>query len=196
MISDNLRQFDLYFPGSWIEAADRDWAFQSKLVLDQIEDLFVESVAAYSLFRPMSLEDYRGLMNKDYSRYERCLNNLYAKAFVFGLDGINKLLSRLCQNLEPPTAILPLYAKYNKIFGHLRHIRDSAIHIEDRGRGVTRTQKPINTNLLILGSFIEKRFSFTGEDGEIYGVEISETTLNEAKAIIQEVINAYSWSQI
>lgn len=196
MISDNLRQFDLYFPGSWIEGADRNWAFQSMLVLGQIENLFVESVASFALFRPMTIDNYHELMDREYSPYERCLNSLYAKVFVFGLDGINKLLYRLCQNLKPPPAILPLCEKYNNKFGHLRHIRDSAIHIEDRGRGVSRNQEPINTSLLILGSFIERRFSFTGEDGENYEVEISETTLNEAKAIIQEVINAYSWSQL
>jgi len=196
MISDNLRQFDLYFPGSWIEGADRDWAFQSMLVLHQIENLFVESVAAFSLVRPMTIDNYQEFMGREHSQYERCLNNLYAKGFVFALDGIYKLLYRLCQYLNPPPAVLLQRDKYIERFGHLKHIRDSAIHIEDRGRGVTRTQNPINTNFLVIGSFIERRFSFTGEDGINYEVEISATTLKDAKAIIQEVINAYSWSQI
>lgn len=194
MISDSLRQFDLYFPGIWIEGEDRDWAFKNYLVLKQIEGLFIESVAAYSLFQPVTAENYRNYIDKHHSPYESCLNGLYAKSYVFTLDGIGKLLSRLCQKMGPPPEVLSLFKKYNSHFGHLKHIRDSAIHIEDRGRGVTRSQEPINTNVLVLGSFIERRFLFTGEDGKQYEVEISETTLNCARTIIQEIINAYSWS--
>lgn len=194
MISDSLRQFDLYFPSIWIEGEDRDWAFKNYLVLKEIEGLFIESVAAYSLFNPITAENYRDLIEKDYSPYERCLNGLYAKAFVFALDGIGKLVSRLCDYLNPPPAISPLFEKFISQFGHLKHIRDSAIHIESRGRGVTRSQEPIKANVFVMGSFIERRFLFTGEDGKIYEVEMSEKTLNEAKAIIQEIINAYSWS--
>ena len=194
MINDSLSQFDLYFPSVWIESKDRDWAFKNYLVLRQIESLFIESVAAYSFFKPMTAENYQDYIDKDHSPYEGCLNGLYAKSYVFALDGIGKLLSRLCHKLWPPPAVLPLVEKYNNQFGHLKHIRDSAIHIEDRGRGVTRTQEPINTNVLVLGSFIERRFLFTGEDGKQYEVEISDVTLNCARAIIQEIINAYSWS--
>ena len=86
-----------------------------------------------------------------------------------------------------------MHEEYKNLFGHLKHIRDSAIHIEDRGRGKTRKQKPLNTHIVLLGCFIEKRYTFTGEDGRPYEVEISESTLNKVKAIIQEAINSYSW---
>jgi hypothetical protein len=95
--------------------------------------------------------------------------------------------------LHPPAAIRPLCEDYERQFGQLKHIRDSAIHIEDRGRGKTRYQQPVNANVLILGSFIERRFVFTGEDGKQYEVEISDTTLLRAKEIIQKIINMYPW---
>lgn len=189
---EDLIQFDLYFPGNWIEGTEKEWASDSRLALYNIKDLFEEAVAAYSKFDPMTAENY---MEKiDEPPYIRCLNTIYAKAFVFALDGINKLLSRICKYLDPPASINILKKEYESSFGHLRHIRDSAIHIEDRGRGKTRHEKPLNTNIIIIGSFIDRRFSFTGEDGNQYEIEISDTTLLLAKEIIQKVINSYTWS--
>lgn len=187
-----LTQFDLHFPGHWIEGTDRNWASESYLVLSNIQGLFIEAVAAYSKFDPITEKNYK---NKIYeSPYSRSLNSIYAKAFVFALDGINKLLSRLCKYLDPPATIKTLRKEYESRFGHLKHIRDSAIHIEDRGRGKTRHEKPLNTSIIIIGSFIDRRFGFTGEDGKQYEIEISDITLLSAKEIIQKVINSYTWS--
>jgi hypothetical protein len=202
-MKDNLTQFDLHFPGNWIEGQDRDWAWQNDHVLGLIESLFVEAVTAYSLFRPITAENFRELFQENetggisivpQSPYERCLNALYAKAFVFALDGVEKLISCLCKYLHPPVAVKALHEQYRGQFGHLKLIRDSAIHLEDRGRCKTRFQKPLQAGVIILGSFIEKRFMFTGEDGKGYEVEISDTTLHTARRIIQEVINAYPWA--
>lgn len=95
---------------------------------------------------------------------------------------------------DSPKEIKHLHEEYKKLFGHLKHIRDSAIHIEDRGRGKTRKQEPLDTHIIIIGCFIERRYTFTGEDGRQYEIEISESTLKKAKSIIQESINSYSWT--
>jgi len=195
---DSLKQFDLAFPGHWIKGEDRDEAFQTQQILSLIQDLFTEAVVSYVLFQPITSENVRDYIarfeKRDESPYERCLNGLYAKAFVFALDGIEKLLNRLSENLNPPKEINRLYEEYKKYFGHLKHIRDSAIHIEDRGRGVTRKGKRLDTNIIVLGCFNERRYTFTGEDGMQYEIEISESTLNTAKSIIQDIINSYSWT--
>ena len=158
MTNDILRQFDLHFPGNWIDDADREWAFSTLRVLKIIESLFIEAVAAYSRFIPVTSENYQTYIEGYQSPYERCLNGIYAKTFVFALDSIEKLLSSLCEHLSPPGPIRKFCQNYKNQFRHLKHIRDSAIHIEDRGRGKTRRQKDVNTNVLILGSFIERRF--------------------------------------
>jgi hypothetical protein len=194
---NDLKQFDLAFPGHWIEGEDRDRASQVQHILSLIQGLFTEAVVSCALFKPITganIKDCIARFRKgDESAYERCLNGLYAKAFVFALDGIQKLLHRLSESLNPPQEVNRLYKEYKKHFGHLKHIRDSAIHIEDRGRGKTRTQKPLDTYIIVLGCFIEKRYAFTGEDGKQYEIEISETTLKTAKRIIQKIINSYSW---
>ena len=194
----SLKQFDLTFPGHWIKAEDRDQAFQAQHTLSLIQGLFIEAVVSYALFKPITAENVRDYMARfemgDETPYERCLNGLYAKAFVFALDGIEKLLNRLGVMCNPPKEIKHLHEEYKKLFGHLKHIRDSAIHIEDRGRGKTRKQEPLDTHIIVLGSFIERRYAFTGEDGRQYEIEISESTLKTAKSIIQEIINSYSWT--
>lgn len=188
---EDLKQFDLSFPSPWIEAENRDWASENQLALRNLVSLFEEAVAAYWKFDPITAENIQDRINE--STYSRCLNSIYAKAFVYALDGINKLLSRICKNLHPPKSVETLKEEYEKHFGHLKYIRDSAIHIEDRGRGKDRNGNPLNASIIILGSFSEKRFGFTGNDGKQYEIEISDTTLLSAKNIIQKVINSYEW---
>ncbi|HKI52086.1 MAG TPA: hypothetical protein VJ995_08435 [Geothermobacteraceae bacterium] len=188
---EELTQFDLCFPGHWIEGDDRAWAAENLLALRYIKGLFEEAVAAYSKFDPITIENHEEKFYE--STYSRCLNNIYAKAFVFALDGINKFLLKLCEHLQPPEQVITFKAEYESHFGHLKHIRDSAIHIENRGRGKTRKEVPLNARIIVLGGFADRHFTFTGEDGKQYEIEIFQGTLLSAKEIIQGVINAYSW---
>jgi len=184
MDNDSLKKYDLCFPGHWIEGEDREWAFRVYNTLSLVQGLFVEAVAAYSLFQPITKENVHEYIRKDESPYKRCLNGLYAKAFVFALHSIEKLLYRLSVDRNAPTEIQRLYNEYKSLFGHLKHIRDSAIHIEDRGRGVNRHQQTLNSNIIVIGSFIERRFTFTGENGNQYEVEISCATLTTTTPVI------------
>ena len=208
MDTHSLRQFDLHFPGHWIEAPDRDWAFDNQHVLSLIEMLFREAVVAYSLFRPLVIPGTTEEIlqqRENESPYDGCLNSIYAKAFVFALDGIQKILSRLCEFLEPPQVVKSLVEEYEKEFGHLRYVRDSAIHIEDRGRGMKkpsgrvgiRSQKRVPANIILLGclkaTHTATNYCFTGEDGKQHEVEISEAELLKAKRIIQAIIYSYQW---
>lgn len=192
---NDLSRFDLYFPGHWVSGDDRDWASQVAHALGLVQGLFVEAVAAYDLFQPITQENALEYIQRkrDESPYERCLNNMYAKAFVFSLNSIGEMLRHLSDDTKSPISIQGQHEEYKRRFGHLKHIRDSAIHIEDRGRGRTRHQKPLRTHLIVLGGFIERRFTFTGEDGKQYEIEISEGTLQTVRQIIQKLIEAYTW---
>jgi hypothetical protein len=48
-------------------------------------------------------------------------------------------------------------------------------------------------NVIVIGGFIERRYTFTGEDGKQYEIEISDSTVNTAKSIIQNIIDSYQW---
>jgi hypothetical protein len=194
---NDLTRFDLFFPGHWISGSNRRWAVEVGHALGLVQSLFIEAVTAYAMFQfqlstqENALEYIQSKRNE--SPYERCLNSIYAKAFVFSLNSIGELLCHLSADNNSPASVQKWYEKYKKHFGHLKFIRDSAIHIEDRGRGRTRNQKPLKTYSVVLGGFIERRFTFTGEDGKQYEIEISEGTLQTARGIIQEIISAYTW---
>lgn len=195
MALNELSQFDLSFPGRWVDGDDRDWAFEVQRILYLVQGLFAEAVAAYALFQPLTRENIDEYLRCEerLSPYERCLNQLYAKAFVFSLNSIGQLLRQLSNNTKSPSGARTLHDEYVGHFGHLKHIRDSAIHIEDRGLGRNRDLQALKTPFIILGCFMERRFFFTGEDGKQYGIDISQKTLLMAKAIIRKIIESYTW---
>jgi hypothetical protein len=187
-----LKKFDLSFPGHWIAGSDRDWAFATAQVLWFSEDEFIRAVTSYAMFEPITVNKVNQFYLRQ-SKYENCLNSIYANSFVFSLDEISKLLGVLKKYLGPPNNVLEFISEYESIFGHLKFIRDSIAHIEDRSRGVDKCQRNIPTNLLILGGFRERRFGFTASDGGFYEIELSESTLFSAQRILQNIINAYNW---
>ena len=190
---DALAEFDLTKPGNWIAGEDRDWAGDNLLVLSLIEDEYERAIVAFALFDPLTAENVREQLQNPLRKYERCLNSISAREFVLSLDAITKLLSTLDRYLNPPDSVPLLVAEYVRMFGDLKHIRDSVAHIEDRGRGRDRHQRAIQVPILVLGSFIERRFEFTAEDGNHYGIEITRDTVLSARNILQGIINAYSW---
>lgn len=190
---DELGRFDLVFPGHWIAGTDRDWAWKTASILSFIEDEFIRAVTSCAMFQPGTAHNVDALWRKQESKYRRCLGDIYARSFVFSLDAICKQLEALQQHLNPPTTVLGLVRQYVNIFGHLKHIRDSIAHLEDRGRGVDKDEQRIPSNLLVLGGFNERQYMYTGSDGKIYVIEISESTLTSAQRILQSIVNAYTW---
>ena len=104
---NDLARFDLYFPGHWVIGDDRDWAFRVKLELGLVQGLFAETVAAYALFQPITRENALEYIEgkRDESPYERCLNSMYAKAFVFSLHSFGELLHHLSEDTSSPTVV-------------------------------------------------------------------------------------------
>ena len=193
MNPNNLSRFDLNFPGNWIAGDDRDLASETFRLLKIVKDQLLRAVVSCFLFHPLSEKNIRMRPDKHISEYEACLSSIYATTFVLSLDTIAKLLHTLRRYLEPPTQARDFVDSYQKQFGHLKYIRDSIMHIEDRGRGKDRNQKHIPASIFMLGVYIESRYEFTGEDGNRYSVEISENTLLTAHKIIQDIINSYKW---
>lgn len=192
---DQLSKFDLCKPGHWVAGSDRDWAFETYYILSLIDHEFIEAVSAYAMFKPLTPENIKDYLDRKPSKYEDCLNCIYARAFVLSLDSISKLLGalELERYLNPPANVRNLILQYEKKFGHVKHIRDSISHIEDRGRAKDKYQKRIPGNILILGSFTGSRYEFTAGDGTCYGIDINESTLFSAHEIFQSIINEYTW---
>jgi hypothetical protein len=191
MAISNCEKFDLVFPGQWIGGANREWAFEVLHLLSLVQHEFTCAVAACSLFEPITGENV--FLASSQSKYTASLMSVYARSFVFSLDSISKMLKVLGEHPQAPHAVQKPISEYCSMFGKLRHIRDSLAHIEDRGRALTKKGEPLSSKVIILGSFNESRFEFTGNDGNCYGVDISESTLLSAHQILQAVIDAYAW---
>jgi hypothetical protein len=49
------------------------------------------------------------------------------------------------------------------------------------------------TMVIFLGVIVGNKFQFSGNDGKLYSIEISESTLQIAHGILQGIINGYTW---
>ena len=188
MDESQLHKFEIQYPGHWIVSPDRNWAAETADILSLAEDQFLRAVVTYAMFKPVTRETF-----SHPSKYVRCLNSVYAMAFVYSIDSISKLLDVLHKELKPPDAVQLLISQYSLRFGDLKHIRDSIAHIEDRGRALDKNHKPIPTSIIVLGCFNDRRFEFTASNGKCYAVEISDSTLLSVHGILQEIINSYNW---
>lgn len=191
MENSELMKFDLIYPGHWISGSDRDWASEIAHLLVLIETEFICAVSSYSMFEPLTRKNYDS--KRKQSKYVNYLNTIYAKMFVYSLNSITEILKVFKKYSNLPHDVLVLVSEYKSIFGNIKHIRDSATHIENRGRALDKNGNIIPASLIVLGGFNERRYEFTGSDGKCYGVEISESTLLLAHRILQSIINAFKW---
>lgn len=194
MKKDLLKKYELIFPGQWIVSDDRDWASQNYRCLMLITDCFYEATVALYYFRPFSIDSIEAYERP--SPYDAHLNTILAKHLVYSLDSIRNIINKLCKKCDPPPQVLPIYEEYKRRFGHLKFIRDSAIHIEDRSRGVNKNGLPLGANIISLSNFVNNTYCFTGDDGNEYGIDITEETIRQAHEILQKIVDSYGWHGI
>jgi hypothetical protein len=132
---------------------------------------------------------------------------VHAKTFLYSLDRIDRLLGVLKNTCGVPTAVADAQAAFNRSVPHLRDVRNSVAHYEDRSRGLDQTREPIdfkpvnnrlvqgppNAEVLITESLIGSRFGCTMNDGRYGEVDVSPASLNAAATAIQSTINSFKW---
>ena len=177
-------KFGLTRPGDRLVGEDADLAWKSERLLNLIEHEYDRAVAAFAMFDPNFIGQ---------GEYERCLKEIYAREFVLSLDSITNLLETLRNSLSPPRAVKQLIRSYVAVYGYLKHIRDSIAHIEDRGRGRDKNDKPLATKVVVISCFADRKYLFTGADGKQHSVGIEDGTLLAVKSILQSIFDSYSW---
>jgi hypothetical protein len=138
--------------------------------------------------------------------YEHALPFIYARSFLFALDGIDKFLGVLVQEPSLPPGVEMARQRFIGSFPQLREVRNSTAHAEDRTRGLGRGGKPLQlhpvTNpmvhapgggVLIVESLNGNCFGSTMADGHYGEVEVSAGSVAEARDCIQQVIDAFRW---
>jgi hypothetical protein len=139
------------------------------------------------------------------SSYSHRLPFIHAKTFLYALDSLQKSLAILAKKPDAPAAVGAALVEFQHAFPHLRDLRDSAHHVEDRvqGRrfGKPISLQPIDNSLinaaggaLVIDALINNRFGGTLGDGSYGEVEVSAQSAAVATAIVQAVLDSFSWS--
>lgn len=138
-------------------------------------------------------------------RYKHARAFLYAKSFLNNLATLGRLLKVLSNTKGVPVNIRYISKKFFNFFPQLREVRNSAQHIEDRGRGLGSDRKPMDLKpvnnqaiksdggVLILNQLNGNRYGNTMADGHYGEVEVSSDSLKHVQECIQRVIDSFKW---
>ncbi|MCT7307964.1 hypothetical protein [Ralstonia wenshanensis] len=133
---------------------------------------------------------------------------IFARAFVYALDGFDKFLGVLAKEAGVPQRLAELSEKFALVFPDLRGVRNTTQHLEDRSRGLGagRAPKPMtlqpvengfihapNGGALVLNSLSGNRFGCTMADGHYGEVEISPHSVQALSDLLHEVLQCFKW---
>lgn len=139
---------------------------------------------------------------------ERNEISIFARAFVYAIDGFDKFLSVLAAEPGVPSKFAELAERIESMFPDLRGVRNTAQHLEDRSRGLgagrnpkPMTLQPVENQLigapgggvLVLNSLNGNKFGCTKSDGHYGEVEISPQALQLLSALLHEVLQSFQW---
>jgi hypothetical protein len=131
---------------------------------------------------------------------------LHAQTFVTALAQVRRALSELAKmDLDGAEAeVRAACGDLDAAVPSLKNVRDSVEHAEDRSRGRSHGRKmtlaPVSTNVidapggaLIAGMLNNNKFGWTVADGTYQEVEVSDATVEAARAAVQRALDALPW---
>lgn len=132
---------------------------------------------------------------------------LHARSFVYALDHLGRMLTVISEEAGAPLTVGAEVAALYSAFPTLVGVRDTAHHMEDRGRGLDKWGDPLvlqpaqnamvsapNGGALILDCLSDNRYGCTMADGHFGEVEVSEKSLRVAQRCLQGVLDGFGWS--
>lgn len=135
---------------------------------------------------------------------------IYAKAFLYALDSIDKFLHVLAREADAPSTLIELCSEFSRLFPDLKEVRNTAHHLEDRARGLglgkSRKLQPLdlqpvqnefvhapNGGVLMLNVLNGSKYGSTMADGHYGEVDISTNSMEALQSLIQAVLDAFPW---
>lgn len=137
--------------------------------------------------------------------FERRARIIYAKAFIYALDGFSKHLDALAKMVKTPD-IEKIRTKMIDAFPDLNEVRNTAHHTEDRSRGIGKKSKEMDLKpfdngyvhseggSLYFEILSGSKFGTTMGDGNFGEVDISLNSLLALQEIFHDVIALFSWT--
>lgn len=131
---------------------------------------------------------------------------LHAHSFLYAVDSFGKVLDRLVAAPGSPSGASEAKAEFAEVFPDVSEIRNSALHIEDRGRGKGRGEddldlKPLERpgfisapgGALVLSSLNNDAVGYTLADGTHAELAVSPDNAARLRGIFQDVLESFEW---
>lgn len=129
---------------------------------------------------------------------------VHATAFVYALHMLHTAAEEVVKLSPEASGLQEVLAAFEASAEHLKDVRNSLAHREDRVRGLGRGGKPISPKpqmnvfvgdaAMILGPQLEgSLLGITTADGHYRRVAVSFDTLQAGQALTQASINSFPW---
>ncbi|MFQ6600529.1 hypothetical protein [Flavobacterium sp. C3NV] len=125
---------------------------------------------------------------------------IYAHSF---LDAIVKIANTIfVMTKQNKTPFIPddvrekltiLKDEFDNEFPHVRDIRHSWQHIEDRMRGKGQNEKNIESLMLVLSTLYNDNLTYTISDGTQHHITINLDTFKRAEYYVQQTFDSFKW---
>ena len=138
--------------------------------------------------------------------FEHNTSFLYARAFLYALDGFDKFLGVLAKTENVPPQVTDIHQRMAKAFPNLRGVRNSAQHQEDRARSLGVGGKPLDLKpihngmvsapgggVLMLNCLNGSNYGSTMADGHYGEVDVSPDSMSALQELLSEVLDAFIW---
>lgn len=140
--------------------------------------------------------------------FEHNLPFIYARAFLYALDAFDKFLGVLAGEESVPAEVATYHEKVAEAFPHLRGVRNTTQHLEDRARGLGagRNRQPLDLKpidnafisapgggVLVLNCLNGSRYGSTMSDGHYGEVDVSPDSMRHLQQILQDVLSSFKW---
>ncbi|KRF14171.1 hypothetical protein [Nocardioides sp. Soil796] len=138
--------------------------------------------------------------------YLRTVPFLYAKAFLYAVDGVVQALATMARQPWAPESIDAIATEWESAFPTVRPVRNTSQHQDERILGKRNRNKPIELQpidngiihapdggITVINSLNGNRFVCTMADGHMGEVEISSATLKAIGDLTQRTISAFTW---
>ncbi len=203
-VLENLRERDQ--AGTSEEEEELRQALEQEFRNEHGDEVFFQRYPDILLAIELKMKKQRWESGKVPQEYQWRLPFIFAHAYVYALDSFQKILETLVPEPGVPPAVAEALERFKTAFPVLRGIRDSAHHIEDRGRGLDRQGRPLDLKpvyngivhapsggVLLLSNLRGNKLGYTLGDGSHGEIAISPENTAEVAAIFQSVIDAFRW---
>src|SRR5690606_12806212 len=141
--------------------------------------------------------------------YELQLATLHARSFLFTMDRLRRIVNALACEPSAPSGVLAAKESLGALLPHVKDVRDTSAHIDERSAGHRRNGKPLDLQpsdddfvsgegvalcLEVLSGPRGNRFGSTTSDGLYRTVEVSAEVLLGARDVVQQVLDAFEWT--